>query len=340
MKKVLSFLLVLSLLLSGCAALADDSPKLYNATYLDLFDTVTTIVGTGESQSAFNREAQKLYEQLERYHQLFDIYKDYEGIANLKTVNDNAGVAPVKVDSAIIELLLACREYYRLTEGRVNVAMGSVLQLWHEARTAGLADPENARLPDGDALAMAMTHTDITNVFIDKEASTVYIADPELSLDVGAIAKGWATQRVAEMAPEGMLLSVGGNVCATGPKDDDGSPWVIGVQNPDGGDYLRKLQITDGAAVTSGDYQRTYEVNGKQYHHIIDPETGMPSEHWRSVTVICEDSALADCLSTALFLLPLEEGKALAAQCNARVLWLDRNGIQHTTEDFQKHVVQ
>ena len=174
---------------------------------------------------------------------------------------------------------------------------------------------------------------DFDNVIIDETASTVYLSDAEMSLDVGAIAKGWAVQQVAENAPKGMLISVGGNVCATGAKAD-GSAWVVGVQNPDGGEYLRKISITGGAVVTSGDYQRTVTIDGKAYHHIIDPETGMPSTYWRSVTVVCADSALADALSTALFVLPLEEGKALAKECGAKVLWLDAEGKQYTTEDF------
>ena len=133
---------------------------------------------------------------------------------------------------------------------------------------------------------------------------------------------------------KGWLISVGGNVCATGAKAD-GSAWVVGVQNPDGGEYLRKIPITGGSVVTSGDYQRAYLVDGQLYHHIIDPATGMPSTYWRSVTVVCADSALADALSTALFVLPLEEGKALAKECGAEVLWLDAEGKQYTTEEFQ-----
>ena len=328
MKKCCILLLILCFLLGGCAPAAQ---KQYNAVYLDLFDTVTTIIGSGDSEEQFRQEAQKIYEQFLVYHRLFDIYNDYEGINNLKTVNDNAGIAPVKVDSAIIELLLDCKAYYDLTDGKVNAAMGSVLKLWHEARSYGIENPDDAKLPDGDALAQAAEHISFKSIVIDEKASTVYISDPETSLDVGAIAKGWAAQRVAENAPKGMLISVGGNVCATGAKAD-GSAWVVGVQNPDGGEYLRKIPITDGAVVTSGDYQRTYTVGGKQYHHIIDPTTGMPSTYWRSVTVVCADSALADALSTALFVLPLEEGKALAEECGAEVLWLDADGIVYTTE--------
>ena len=331
MKKCTAILLLLAMLLSGCAA----ATQQHNATYLDLFDTVTTVIGGGTA-AQFRQNAQNIYEALARYHRLFDIYNDYDGIANLKTVNDNAGVAPVKVDPAVIELLLTCKEYYVLTGGKVNAAMGSVLRLWHEARTAGLNDPENARLPDAEALVKAAEHTNMDNVIIDEKASTVFLADPEMSLDVGAIAKGWAAQRVAENAPAGMLISVGGNVCATGAKAD-GSFWRIGVQDPaGGGEYLQRLRLEKGAAVTSGDYQRTYTVEGKQYHHIIDPASQMPERLWRSVTVVCPDSALADALSTALFLLPLEQGQALAERSGAQALWYDAAGNEYMTPGFRE----
>ena len=332
MKKCCAILLIVSILLCGCR-LTETQPQL-NATYLDLFDTVTTIVGSGMTQREFQAEAQKIYDQLQTYHRLFDIYNEYSGIQNLKTVNDHAGAGPVVVDRAIIDLLLDCKAYYELTGGKVNAAMGSVLRLWHEARSAGLEDPENAKLPDLEALSQAMMHMDFENVLIDEEASTVYLPDPEMSLDVGAIAKGWAAQRVAENAPSGLLISVGGNVCATGAKAD-GSAWVVGVQNPDGGDYLKKLPITGGAVVTSGDYQRTFTVDGKNYHHIIDPNTGMPSQYWRSVTVICADSGLADALSTALFIMTREDGEVLAKQCNAQAVWVDKEGQQFSTKNFE-----
>ena len=338
MKRLSCALLALVLLLGGCAPAATTATKQYTATFLNLFDTVTTIVGFAESEEAFQEQAQKIHDDLLVYHELFDIYLDYPQVNNLKTVNDQAGIAPVTVDSAIIRLLQDCKRYYDLTDGKVNVAMGSVLQLWHEAREDGIRDPMNAALPDGTALEAAAAHTDLSRVVIDEAASTVYLPEETMRLDVGAIAKGWATQQVAENAPAGMLISVGGNVCATGPKKADGTPWVIGIQNPDGGDYLHTIYVTGGCVVTSGDYQRAYMVNGKRYHHIIDPETRMPAEYWRSVTVVCADSGLADALSTALFLLPLEQGRALAESCGAEAFWVDAAGEEFMTAGFQSMI--
>ena len=323
-KKILSIFLICVGILTGCAT-KQPAAKQYQATFLDMFDTVTSIVGYAESEEEFQEKIQPIHDQLLEYHQLFDIYENYDGINNLKTINDQAGIAPVEVDEKIIELLLDCREFYDVTDGKVNAAMGSVLSLWHEARDDGRNDPQNAKLPDADALKEAAEHISFEEVVIDEEKNTVFIQDSKVSLDVGAIAKGWATQKVTEQISEGMLISVGGNVCASGPKDAEGSPWVVGIENPDQkkDDYLHTVYVRTGCVVTSGDYQRVYVVDGKSYHHIVDPETLYPSEYWRAVTVVGEDSGVADMLSTALFLLPLEEGQRLLERYGAEALWVD-----------------
>ena len=337
MKRCICVIVLVSLLLSGCTvAQLPSEKKQYTATFLTLFDTVTTIVGRAESEAEFQSKAQAVHDSLLNYHQLFDIYHDYDGLKNLKTVNDQAGIAPVTVDSAIIQLLLDCRKYYEATGGKVNAAMGSVLQLWHEARNDGINDPANASLPEQDSLESASAHTSFDSIVIDETASTVYISDPQTRLDVGAIAKGWSVQKAAETAPKGLLISVGGNVCATGPKDDNGTAWVVGIQDPDGGnDYLHTIYVTEGSVVTSGDYQRVYMVDGKPYHHIIDPDTLYPSPYWRSVTIVCADSGLADALSTALFLMPHAEGQTLLEKYDAEAMWVDAEGKIFYTPGFE-----
>lgn len=324
-RKLLSLILIFTLSVCACAP-AEPERKQYTASFLTLFDTITTIVGRAESEEAFQEKAQRIHDELLYYHQLFDIYNSYEGMNNLKTVNDQAGIAPVVVDRAVIDLLADSKEYYSLTNGRVNIAMGSVLSLWHDARSDGEDDPLNGYLPEEAKLLEASDHTSIDDIVIDFQASTVYLADPQMRLDVGAVAKGWSAQRVAESLESGLLISVGGNVCATGPKDAEGTPWVIGIDNPDGEGYLHTVYVSQGSVVTSGDYQRWYIVGDTLYHHIIDPDTLYPARYWKSVTIVCEDSGLADALSTALFLLPYEEGLAVLHQCDAEALWMDQDG--------------
>lgn len=310
--------------------------KQYTQTYFDLFDTVTTVIGSAESEKEFLKTAQAVYDQLKEYHVLFDIYHTYEGINNLKTVNDFAGISPVQVDGRIIDMLSDAGYYYSATEKKVNCAMGSVLSLWHEARNDSIANPENAYIPDAQALSGAALHMDFEKVQIDRENSTVFLPDAAMSLDAGAVAKGWAVQRVCQNAPEGLLISVGGNVFVTGPKDDQGTNWVIGIQDPDGEGYVHTIEMSYGCIVTSGDYQRGFEADGRYYHHIIDPDTLMPSVLWRSVTVVSQDSGLADALSTALFILPYEKGLEILNECGAHAVWIDSEGRRYYSPGFQE----
>lgn len=334
--KRLFALVLLCALLTGCAPAVQAEQTQYTATFLTLFDTVTTVIGRAGDEAAFKEKTQAIHDDLLHYHELFDIYNDYDGVNNMKNINDNAGIAPVKVDKAIIDLLTDCKRYYELSGGRVNVMMGSVLRLWHDARNDGLNDPANAKLPNREAMEAAAKHTSMGSLIIDETASTVYISDPQASLDVGAVAKGWAVQRAAEAVAEGMLISVGGNVCATGPKKADGTPWVVGIQNPQKPDEnIHTIFVPSGSVVTSGDYQRAYVVEGKPYHHIIDPDTLMPAAYWRSVSIVCGDSGLADALSTALFLMDQQSGEALVKSCGAEALWIAADGTEYMTGGFE-----
>ena len=186
-KRILA-LCLLALLLTGCAApTVQTKQTIYEASFLSLFDTVTVVKGPAESKAAFDEVARTVQEDLTHYHQLFDVYNSYEGLNNLKTVNDMAGAAPVEVEKTVIDLLKDCRSYYELSGGKVNVAMGGVLKLWHDARSAGINDPANAKLPDMDALQAAAEHSSFDAVVIDEVTSTVYITDPLVQLDVGAV---------------------------------------------------------------------------------------------------------------------------------------------------------
>ena len=173
--------------MTGCTSQVQKEER-YQATFLDLFDTVTTIVGFAESEEAFTEKVQLLHDEMLEYHQLFDIYNTYEGINNLKNINDLAGEEAVLVDEAIIEMLSDAKDYYEATDGKVNAAMGSVLYLWHESRNDGINDPLHAKLPDSKKLKEAGEHISFDSVLINEEEQTVFIEDPDVRLDVGAIA--------------------------------------------------------------------------------------------------------------------------------------------------------
>lgn len=324
MKKLLSLLLCLFLLPGHAGA----EMKRYNASFLTLFNTVTMIVGCDEDIADFRAQAQQIHDELEVYHQLYDIYNTYEGMNNMKTVNDMAGVAPVAVDRRIIDLMIFCRDMHGKTGGLVDVTMGSVLSLWHEARVNGIDFPEDAYLPDDAALQEAAKHTGFDKLVIDEEAGTVYLTDPAASLDVGAIGKGYAVEMVSRGLPEGLLLSVGGNIRATGVNPMTDAPWTAGVQDPEGSqnDYLHVLYVDGVSIVTSGDYQRYYTVDGVRYGHIIDPRTLYPTGLWRAVCILAPDSAVADALSTALYLLPAEEGQKILDLFGAEAMWIPEEG--------------
>lgn len=313
----------------------------YKAGYIDVFDTVTEFIGYDDSKEAFFEKARHLNDQLKVYHQLYDIYNEYEGINNLKTINLNAGIQPVKVDNKIIDLLKYSKELYTNTNGKINVAFGSVLSIWHKYRSYG------KELPPMDLLQEASKHCDINNVIIDEEQSTVYLSDPEMSLDVGSIGKGYAVQMVAEYAREAgfdnLVINCGGNVAAIGTKADD-SNWILGIQNPnlDAADnVLKRVSIHDKCLVTSGDYQRFYVVDDVEYCHIIDPNTLMPATYFSAVSIICDHSGLADALSTALFNMPFEEGLAIIKSIEgAEAIWVYEDGSIKYSENFEEYIVE
>ena len=344
-KKILVPLLISVAFLCGCTAKeptpAGDFQKLnaYQETYLSLFDTVTIVKGYAEEEEAFREALEPFYEEFLLCHELFDIYDDYPNLANIKTINDQAGIAPVEVDERIVSLLMFCKEMYDATGGAVDITLGPVLSLWHDAREVGEVSPEKAYIPDMAELEKALEHCGMDKLVIDEKASTVMLMDSEARLDVGAIAKGYAIQRASEKLPAGYLISVGGNVVTTGGKEGGEKPWVIGIQDPNGNadDYIDTVNMIKGSVVTSGDYQRYYTVDGKNYHHIIDPKTLMPSTYWRGVTIICDDSGLADALSTALFLMDRESGEKLVLSHGAEALWVDADGNEYYTEGFKNN---
>ena len=309
--------------------------------YYTYFDTVSYVYDyAGDSAERFDDRSAEVSHILMEYHQMFDIYHEYSGVTNLCTINKNAGGEALEVDPRLVDFLLCARDMYALTDGEMNVCLGPVLRLWHDCREQAEEDPRSAAIPSEEALEEAYRHTDIALLEIDPEKNTVRLADPEASLDVGALGKGYATERAAEYLEEqgaaGYVLNIGGNIRCIGDRPD-GSGWGTAIRSPDNSsaDFACRIRIRDTACVTSGVYERYFTVHGTRYHHIIDRDTLFPAAYFDSLTVVTRDSALADALSTALFCMPQEEGEKLAKEIGGvEVLWIYPDGEQVSTPGF------
>ncbi len=345
MKRLFAILIILSaILFSLSSCIKSQTKQKFTAYYFDWFDTATSIVGYENTKEDFEAVVCKIEALFDKYHKLYNIYLKYDGINNLATVNSCGAVNEIEVDSEILDLIDFSVSLYEKTDGKFNIAMGSVLSVWHRYRTEGLEKPESAALPKYEELKNASKHTDINNIITDRDNNTVFLKDPSLFLDVGAVAKGYACEKVAKYLEEqghtGYLINAGGNIRTVGEKPD--GKWNIGIENPDRSDeanpYIANLSFSGKALVTSGNYQRYYTVNGKNYHHIIDPDTLMPSEKYSSVSVLCNDAGVGDVLSTALFNMDLEKGQALInSLSDTEALWVLPNGDVKMTDGFRNY---
>jgi thiamine biosynthesis lipoprotein len=323
---------------------AREKHRRFSTEFFDTFDTHVSFTAFAKDEAEFERYADIVRGEMRRLHRLFDIYHGYGGLVNLKTVNDAAGTAPVRADPDILELLELAKAAYEDTGGAVNVALGPVLAIWRERRER--AARGDASVPTIAELQAAAVHVSAGDILLDRENATVLLPYPDMRLDVGAVAKGYAVQRTVERLREAGLrsglINAGGNVAVVGTPLDGRAMWNIGVRAPGGNaaaaatKIIDVLHLSDEAAVTSGNDQRYFTAEGRRWHHIIDPKTLFPAEGTASVTVLHPDSAAADILSTAAFILPRDEARALVAKHGAEALWVMPDGSKFATPGYLK----
>lgn len=335
-------ILLLGLLLFiGCSKSETVSGiKPQGRAYFDLFDTVSYIYSyKGDSEKEFLENADEAYSVLLKYHRLFDIYHEYEGINNLCTINSNP-LVDIEVEDELIDFLLYAREMCEITSGEMDIMMGSVLSLWHDARYS-----QEPYLPSGESLEKASEYTGFEFLEIDKDKKTVKLLSPYASVDVGALGKGYATEKAAEVLEargvSSYVLNIGGNIRIIGEKLD-GTGWRTGIKDPKDPEnsFVMTLELRDTSCVTSGSYERYFTVDGVRYSHIIDKDTLYPAVYFDSVTIIAKDSGLCDALSTALFAMPYEEGVALAESLGADAIWVFKDGSVKYTEGLEEKIIK
>jgi len=251
------------------------------------------------------------------YREIFDRIREIENRMSVNLpetdvtrINAAAGIAPVQVHDDVFEVIQKALYYAEISGGTFDPTVGPLVSIW------GIGT-ENPRVPSQAEIDAAMSLINWRDVELDKEQRSVFLKRSGMALDLGAIAKGYAADEAALIIRKAKLkqaiIDLGGNILTYGEKKDK-SPWKVGVQNPleDRGDSLGSITGAESTIVTSGVYERYFEVDGQRYHHIFSPFTGYPADSGLlSVTIITKNSIDADALSTAVFVLGYEKGRAL-----------------------------
>ena len=326
----------------------------FSKGYFDYFDTYSSFTVYASSKKEFETFTEIFEDEAEKYHKLLNIYEKYEGVTNLAVINESSEGEAISVSEDLMLFLIEAKKIEETTCGYTNIAFGSVTSLWHEAR-----ESEEKYLPSEEVLKEAAKHTDISCLTLDADALTVKITDGDLMLDGGAVAKGYAADKIKEALIEAgchsFLINLGGNVISHGHKGDTerkktDTPWLSGIEDPT--KYFEhtkdmelalpwSIDMTDLSVVTSGSYQRYFEFDGEIYHHIISPDTLFPENNFLSVSVISKSSTQSDGLSTALFSMSLSEGKAFVnSSADVEAMWICSDGEIIFSEGFETYVYE
>ena len=294
--------------LAGCskntnqtsASQGDSSKPATGSTFA--FDTYCTFTVWGDDAALSQLSAACAH-----YDELFDLYSPSSDIARINAAQG----AATAVDPDTAQLIALALDYCAQADGLFDITIGAVSTLW---------DFEKGVRPDDAAIADALQHVDWHGVEVDEESSTARLTDPQAKLDLGGIAKGYIADRLCELLANktkatAAVISLGGNIAFFGTKPD-ASTWNTGIRDPNdpgGSTVVGTAHVSGGSLVTSGLYERTFELDGTTYWHILDPRTGMPVQtDTASVTVACPSSTTADALSTTLFVAGSKNGGALA----------------------------
>ena len=275
---------------------------------------------------------------------VFDVFRDVDARMSewkesspLSAVNREAGIRPVPVPDDLRAVVRRGIEIGDLTEGAFDITWAALWGLWDFKA----AEP---RLPDPEEVARRTALVDYRKVVVDDDAGTIYLPEVGMKIGLGGIAKGYALDRAAEAlrarGVDSFLILGGGQVLAGGKRGE--RPWKVGVRDPRGTatTYFATLELTDASTSTSGDYERFFILDGKRYHHIIDPRTGWPSEGLSGVTVVSPDATLADALSTAIMVLGQERGLALAERLpEVEAVLVDPDGDLWTTSGLASRLM-
>lgn len=275
----------------------------------DWYDETQAIMGTRVRAEIWHTDpaaaAAALAAVMAEMHRIDAAFSPYKEDSELSRVNRQAARGWTTVSGELFELLTRSRRMSELTGGAFDVTYASVGRYY---------DYRAGRRPDDEHIRQALEAIDYRYVELDPDGRRVRYAHPEVYVDLGGIAKGYAVDRAIALLREAGVgqasVSAGGDSYILG--DRRGEPWTVGIRDPRNEEgMVAVLPLLDTAVSTSGDYERFFEQDGVRYHHILDPATGRSARGSWSVTILGPDTTFTDALSTSVFVLGPERGLAL-----------------------------
>jgi thiamine biosynthesis lipoprotein len=271
-----------------------------------LMGTSVEILVWGTEREALSRAVERAYEEVERIETRLSVRN--QG-SDLSEINRSAGMKPVRVDEELCRLIRESIRYSALSGGAFDVTVQGLGDLWDFSRA-------DFHVPAPELVQSRLVRVDHRKIRLDERESTVFLERKGMAISLAGIAKGYAADRAVGILREsgvgGGVVSAGGDLLAFGRRED-GEVWQVGVRNPrNPARNIAMLPASDLAVATSGDYERYRIVEGRRYHHILDPRTGYPVTGCMSATVVARSAMQADALATALFVLGPERGLELA----------------------------
>jgi thiamine biosynthesis lipoprotein len=270
------------------------------------------------------------YSEIERVENLLSCQKDSSEISE---INRASGIHPVKVSYETLEMLKRAKAYCKKYNGIFDITVGPLTNLW------GFSSDREVVLPDEKTIKDLLKLVNYNDIFINEKDTTVFLPTKGMSIDLGGIAKGYAVDRASAVLKKlgitNFIIKAGGDIYVSGTKEEN-TLWKVGIKDPrHSNDIIAKFDLKDYAVSTSGDYERFKIINGKRYHHILDPGTGYPGMLSESATILAPASEEADATSTYIFLLGWE--KTLSDKSmNFPILIVSSDGTIHYNEVFAK----
>lgn len=304
-----------------------------------MMDTIVTITVVASSEKIANSAINAAFDEIKKIENLTNFFSEKSEVYR---INQNAGISSIKVSSDILSIIDKAIYISEITKGSFDITIGPIISLY---------DFHKNIKPDDSEIKKNLLLVNYRDIVIDKKKSTVFLRKKNMSIDLGGIAKGYAADKAVEILKkngiQSGIVAVAGDIKVFGHKPD-GKAWKIGIKKPRSDtskakidtngqldDVMATLEMSNMSISTSGDYERFFIINGRRYHHILSPGTGLPANGCQSVSITGEESAMTDAIATGVFILGPEKGLQFMKKHGFEGIIVDSDGEIHSTPNFR-----